>query len=132
VIGPRQGIAQLRAAAERGDERARQIFAKAGSHLGRAVSILVNMLHPALVLVSGEGTLSWPQLEPGFLVSFQASTFPALSDVRVEVDPWDDRKWATGAAALVLEAPFAATDGDASEAVRGRLLQSSSLARSVA
>ncbi len=126
VIGPRQGISHLRTVAERGDERATRIFATAGSHLGRAVSILANILHPALVLVSGEGTLSWPHLESSFFESFRASTFPPLSDVRVEVDPWDDRKWATGAAALVLEAPFAATDGDASDAVRARLLDTSS------
>jgi predicted NBD/HSP70 family sugar kinase len=122
VIGPRQGIAALRTAADRGDARALGLFAQAGARLGRAVSILANSLHPELVLVSGEGTLSWPHFEPTFMQSFTASTFAPLRDVRVEVDPWDDKKWAMGAAALVLEAPFEVTDGEVPEAVRARLL----------
>jgi hypothetical protein len=37
----------------------------------------------------------------------------------VYVDPWDDTKWALGAAALVLRAPF--TDDHAADAIRARL-----------
>jgi predicted NBD/HSP70 family sugar kinase len=88
------------------------------------VAGLVNTLDPELIIVSGEGSLSWPYLETAFRQVLAASTFGGLAGVVVEVDPWDDRKWAMGAAALVLEAPFVA-DG-ATDAVRSRLLRPSS------
>ena len=40
--------------------------------------------------------------------------------ISVHVDPWDDAKWALGAAALVLRAPFTHTDETGSDAVRAR------------
>jgi predicted NBD/HSP70 family sugar kinase len=124
VVGPRQGIAALRAAAARGQAPALALFDEVGEQLGRTASILVNTLDPELILVSGEGSLSWPWLEAAFRRGLAQSTFAGLAGARVEVDPWDDRKWATGAAALVLEAPFVAVDRGASDVVRARLLPS--------
>jgi predicted NBD/HSP70 family sugar kinase len=122
TIGPRQGIAKLRELAAAGDFQARQIYQHAGETLGRAVADLVNVLSPELVLVSGEGTEAWAHLAEGFDRAYQANVFAPLGHVQVEVDPWDDAKWAVGAATLVLRASFTApqdtTDG---EAVRARL-----------
>jgi predicted NBD/HSP70 family sugar kinase len=120
IIGSRQGIAELRAAAARGDAPALQLFDSVGAQLGRAAAMLVNTLDPELLIVSGEGSLSWPYLESAFTAAITSSSFSGLGTVDIEVDPWDDRKWATGAAALVLEAPFVA--GGATDAVRARLL----------
>ena len=39
-------------------------------------------------------------------MSLRANLFPPFRGVTVEVDPWDDAKWAIGAAALVLRATF--------------------------
>jgi hypothetical protein len=48
--------------------------------------------------------------------------FPPLGHVPVEVDPWDDAKWAIGAATLVLRASFGAPlDSDKGDSVRARL-----------
>jgi predicted NBD/HSP70 family sugar kinase len=66
------------------------------------------MLSPELVLVSGEGTQAWAHLADEFDAALRETVFGPLSDVRVEVDPWDDAKWAVGAATLVLRASFAA------------------------
>jgi predicted NBD/HSP70 family sugar kinase len=120
IIGADADVAALRAAAARGDEQALALFASVGERLGRAVSILLNTLDPELIIVSGEGSASWPYLERAFHQALDAATFHGLEGVDVEVDPWDDRKWATGAAALVLEAPFGAAR--ATNAVRSRLL----------
>jgi hypothetical protein len=51
------------------------------------------------------------------------ATFPSLRGVAVEVDPWDDAKWARGAAALVLRATFAAPlyEHQIEDSVRARL-----------
>jgi predicted NBD/HSP70 family sugar kinase len=106
VLSRRQGIDKLRALADAGDERAAEIFARAGGVLGRSVAGLVNILSPELVLVSGEGTQAWAHMAGEFDRALRSNLFPPLSSVAVEVDPWDDVKWAVGAAALVLRATF--------------------------
>jgi predicted NBD/HSP70 family sugar kinase len=110
VLGPRQGIARLRALADAGDANAAAVFADAGAVLGSAVAGLVNILSPGLVLVGGEGTEAWPHLADAFERAFRSNLFPPLSGVAVDVDPWDDVKWAIGAAALVLRATFTSHD----------------------
>jgi predicted NBD/HSP70 family sugar kinase len=122
VLGARQGIAKLRELAGAGDLQARQIFLRAGETLGRAVADLVNVLSPELVLVSGEGTEAWAHLSEGFDQAYRANVFSPLGHVQVEVDPWDDAKWAVGAATLVLRASFSAPqDTSDGESVRARL-----------
>jgi predicted NBD/HSP70 family sugar kinase len=74
--------------------------------LGRAVAGLVNVLSPQLVLISGEGTQAWQLFAPAFERALREHLFPPFAGVEVEVDPWDDAKWAIGAAALVLRATF--------------------------
>lgn len=106
VIGKRQGTAALLRKADAGDPGAREVYAEAGTLLGRSVANLVNVLSPNLILVSGEGTQAWAHFEEAFGKSLQAHVFPPLRGVTVEVDPWDDAKWAVGAASLVLRATF--------------------------
>lgn len=123
ILSSQQGISQLRALADSGDKTARKIFADAGVTLGRAVANLVNVLSPGLVLVSGEGTQAWTHISDAFEDAFRSHLFPPLSGVQVEVDPWDDMKWAVGAAALVLRATFTPQDAlDADNAIRAWLL----------
>jgi predicted NBD/HSP70 family sugar kinase len=122
LLDARQGSDALRQLAAGGDLRARQIYHEAGNLLGRSVADLVNVLGPELVLISGEGTQAWAYLAEGFTSAFAANVFSPLGDVPVEIDPWDDAKWAVGAATLVLRATFAAPmDSDKSESVRARL-----------
>ncbi len=123
LLGADDGIDRLRALADAGDARATRIYAAAGATLGRAVAWLVNVLDPQLVLVSGEGTQAWPHLEAAFDEVVRRDAFAPLRDVAVEVDPWDDAKWARGAAALVLRATFAAPlyERQPDDAVRERL-----------
>jgi predicted NBD/HSP70 family sugar kinase len=106
VIGRSGSIETLRRKAQGGDAAAVAMFSRAGSVLGRSVAGLVNVLSPQLVLISGEGTQAWPYYADAFEESLRSNLFPPLRDVEVEVDPWDDAKWAIGAAALVLRATF--------------------------
>lgn len=124
VLKPGEGIARLRDLADGGSLAAREIYAKAGEILGRAVAGLVNVLSPQLVLVSGEGTQAWRHLAADFDRALRLDIFEPLRDVAVEVDPWDDAKWARGAAALVLRATFAAPlyKHDLDDAIRARLV----------
>jgi predicted NBD/HSP70 family sugar kinase len=106
LLEARDGIERLHELARDGQLQARQIYHDAGTQLGRAVAGLVNVLAPELVLVSGEGTQAWPYLGDAFTAAYAANVFPPLGHVPVEVDPWDDAKWAVGAATLVLRATF--------------------------
>jgi predicted NBD/HSP70 family sugar kinase len=103
----REGRTRLRSLADQGDPTAIGILETAGATLGRAVAGLVNILNPELIIVSGEGSDAWAHLAPAFQRELDRATFPALRGTEVAVDPWDDAKWARGAAALVLRATFA-------------------------
>jgi len=118
-----EGIANLRTLADHGSRQARRIYARAGATFGRAIGGLINVLSPQLVIISGEGVRAWPHLVQAFEGALGESTFPSLRGVRIEVDPWDDAKWARGAAALVLRATFAAPlyERQIEDSVRARL-----------
>jgi hypothetical protein len=82
------------------------------------------VLDPQAVVISGEGTRAWPHLSAGFLPALRAGMYPPLAGaLAVHVDPWDDAKWALGAAALVLRAPFTAAHmaDSRSDHIRARL-----------
>jgi predicted NBD/HSP70 family sugar kinase len=117
------GIERLRRLADNGQPEARAIYAAAGAILGRAVAGLVNILSPQVVILSGEGAQAWIHLATTFTAAFRAATFPSLRGVEFEVDPWDDAKWARGAAALVLRATFAVPlyERQIEDSVRARL-----------
>ena len=116
-------IVTLRNAADAGDAVALAIYRDAGTVLGRAVAGLVDILSPQRVIVSGEGTQAWEHLAAAFDAALRNTVFPPLASVSVQVDPWDDTKWARGAAALVLRATFAAPlyERQHEDAVRDRL-----------
>lgn len=119
---PVKGPAELLAAADGGHAAARQVYREAGARLGGVTAGLAAVLDPQAVLVSGEGTLAWTHLAEGFLPAFREGMFPPLADaVAVHVDPWDDAKWALGAAALVLRTPFTLSAEPRADAVRARL-----------
>jgi predicted NBD/HSP70 family sugar kinase len=122
LLSRRQGIARLDALVKSGDAGALGVYANAGAVLGRAVSDLVNVLAPELVLLSGEGTRAWEALAPAFERELRAHLFPTFAGIVVEVDPWDDAKWAVGAASLVLRATFTAPlDREQRDSVRARI-----------
>src|SRR4029079_9376880 len=108
VLAKDDGIERLLQLADDGNAKAQAIYAAAGAALGRAVADVANVLSPELVLVSGEGTQAWAHISEGFTKAFEAGLFSPLEGIRIEVDPWDDAKWAVGAATLVLRASFAA------------------------
>jgi predicted NBD/HSP70 family sugar kinase len=116
--------ADLLALAEAGDAGARELYREAGARLGTVAAGLAAVLDPQAVLVSGEGSQAWPYLSEGFLPALHGGVFPPLAGgLSVHVDPWDDTKWALGAATLVLRAPFTAalTPDAGTDAIRARL-----------
>lgn len=123
AIGAGAGVAELLAAADAGSDAAQAVFRDAGTLLGRALAGVVHTLDPEVVLLLGEGIPAWRHWQPGFEPSFRAHLMPSRRSVPFIVEAWDEDKWAQGAAALVLAAPFdaAGAAGDQGSAVRARL-----------
>jgi len=124
LIGEGEGIDALRALADGGNDKAREIFAHAGHELGRAVAGAVNLFDPAVVIVLGEGVEAWTHWSASFDAALRAALVPGKRGIPVEVERWQDDSWAQGAAALVLATPFDAqgVSGDQGRLVRERLI----------
>jgi predicted NBD/HSP70 family sugar kinase len=123
VLEPGDTASELRQAADDGDDVAREIYREAGAILGRALAGVVHTVDPEVIVLLGEGIDAWQHWEPGFEPSFRGHLMPARRGVPFVVEPWDEDKWALGAAALVLATPFDAngTAGDQGRLVRERL-----------
>ena len=93
--------------ARRGDSGARNIFARAGEVLGRAVANLINVLSPELIIISGEGVRAGDLLFKPMRAGISKHVMSDLSsDTQIQIDVWDDNAWARGAAGLVLRGLF--------------------------
>ncbi|HET8986308.1 MAG TPA: ROK family transcriptional regulator [Trueperaceae bacterium] len=89
------------ALAEAGDARVLDLLADAGDCLGVALSDLVNIFAPTLVILSGEGLRNAPYLVPRLRPRLDEHGFGDLADdVEIVVDSWGDDGWARGAAGL--------------------------------
>ena len=89
----------------RGDKKiAHALFKKPAEALGIALGNVINVFGPELIFISGEGVEAWDLWEPHFQKSLKASVVSTMNKFEIEVDPWDDAKWALGATAIVLQA----------------------------
>jgi predicted NBD/HSP70 family sugar kinase len=101
-----QGLDRLTELADRGDARARQVFAGAAQRLAHGLAPVVAAFDPEVLLVGGEGTVSWPHWDTAFRTSLARRLPGWMRATPVEVDQWDESSWARGAAAIVLATPF--------------------------
>ncbi len=91
----------LTALAQAGDPRAHVVFHRAGTVLGRALSILVDVFAPTLIVLSGEGMRAGDLLLPTARRVLEETAFGDLGrEVELVVDTWGDDAWARGAAGL--------------------------------
>ncbi len=87
--------------AQRGDADAAAVIADAGRALGRALSILVNVFAPSLIVLSGEGMRAADVMLPTVREELRRLAFGDLADrVELAIESWGDDAWARGAAAL--------------------------------
>jgi N-acetylglucosamine repressor len=93
----------LIAAAKAGDLVALDVFTQAGRILGQAIASVVNLLNPALIIISGEGVRAGNFLFAPMHEAVQQHMFGQLAeDVEIRIEPLSDDTWARGAASLVL------------------------------
>jgi predicted NBD/HSP70 family sugar kinase len=101
AFDPGDPVDRLAALAAAGDAEALAVYADAGRVLGRALAMLVNLLAPGLIVLSGEGLRAAPHLLPTAEAELHRLAFGDLAErVRLVVEPWGDDAWARGAAAL--------------------------------
>lgn len=123
LITESSGLDAVLRLAQEGNAQAEQLFKSAGVVLGRAIAAVVHIIDPQIVVLLGEGIAAWEFWQPGFEKGFRSGQWATRKTLPYVVEPWDDDKWALGAAALVLAAPFDAsnTAGGQGRLVRERL-----------
>ena len=80
VITKNLTIEQICQAAVEADPVATQIIRQTGNHLGRVLSILVNLFNPEKILLAGEIVASAPVLFPVLLQQIQRQALPNFVD----------------------------------------------------
>ncbi|MCL5429668.1 MAG: ROK family protein, partial [Chloroflexi bacterium] len=94
---------ELLVLAEKGDKKAVAIFSSAGETLARGIANLINVLSPALIIISGEGVRAGNLIFDPMRVALEDYVMAGLAgDTEIRIDTWDDNAWARGAAGLVL------------------------------
>jgi predicted NBD/HSP70 family sugar kinase len=87
--------------ARAGDKKVLALYQNAGERLGTALSTLVNIFAPSLIILSGEGMRAAPFLLTATKQALQEGSFGGLAKgLELKVDTWGDEAWARGAAGL--------------------------------
>ncbi len=95
-------------AANEGSAIALRVLAQAGEVFGRSLANVINLLNPALIIISGEGVRAGEHLFEPMRKAIRAYAFQPLGDdVDIRVEALHDDSWARGAACLVLDNIFA-------------------------
>lgn len=123
VITSKQSMSDLWELARTNPKIANRFFKPAAEALGQALSNVINVFGPELILVSGEGSEGWDIWGKWVKHSLLENVVPTMKNYEIEIDPWDDTKWALGATAIVLRASLSRNhfQSPALEEVRKRL-----------
>lgn len=102
ALAPNASVDELVQLAQEGNEAAIKLFDEAGTVLGQALSNLVNIFGPTLIVLSGEGMRAASFMLPAARQALQTYSFADLAaQVKLVVDAWGDEAWAQGAAGLM-------------------------------
>lgn len=119
-------MAEVVAAARRGDEVAQGLLAESGRWLGVGIANVVNLFNPGLVVIGGEGVHAGEWRFAAMRKAFQEHVFDGLADqTEFVIEPAGDDTWARGAACVVLgemfKSPLHKTRGFEVSASSGRV-----------
>lgn len=91
-------------AAERGDKFAVELVSEAGYHIGRGVAILIHLLNPEAIVLSGRGSLAGKIWRIPLLQALNEHCIPRLSaNTAIELSALGFNAELIGAAALVMD-----------------------------
>jgi predicted NBD/HSP70 family sugar kinase len=101
---PEKAFQNIVAAAGRGDKFAVEILSEAGYNIGRGVAILIHLLNPEAVILSGRGSSAGKIWQAPIQQALNEHCIPRLSEnTEIEVSALGYTAELTGAAALVME-----------------------------
>lgn len=104
-------MAEVIGLARTGDDRARAAILETGRYLGIGISIIVNSLNPARVIVGGEITGAWEMIEDEVATIVRARALtPAAANTSIVPEQTSEHPRLRGAAALVAAPMFAAPE----------------------
>ena len=81
----------------------REVYARAGEAIGRALGAVVNLLGPDRVIISGEGLAAYDLFADGIRAAFAAAAFGTAGQCDVMTRPLSFEEWARGAAATAIQ-----------------------------
>jgi predicted NBD/HSP70 family sugar kinase len=101
---PEKAFLNIVAAASKGDKFAVEILSEAGYNIGRGVAILIHLLNPEVVILSGRGSSAGKIWQAPIQQALNEHCIPVLSaNTEVEISVLGYNAELTGAAALVME-----------------------------
>jgi predicted NBD/HSP70 family sugar kinase len=101
---PEKAFQNIVTAASRGDKFAVEILSEAGYNIGRGVAILIHLLNPEVVILSGRGSSAGKIWQAPIQQALNEHCIPRLSvNTEIEVSALGYTAELTGAAALVME-----------------------------
>lgn len=90
--------------AREGNKHLTELFSNAGQYLGLALSGIIQMLNPAKIIITGNGTRAGSLYFDTMYETIAQNTAPGLfTATDVSIAPWQDIDWSLGAACLVLQ-----------------------------
>ena len=99
-----EAIREIMLAAQRGDRFAVSLFTEAGYNIGRGVAILIHLMNPQLVILSGRGSAAGKVLMAPVQQAINEYCIPRLChNIEIRVSDLGDKAELIGAAALVME-----------------------------
>ncbi len=104
TISANSNISKLWAIARKDPKVAAKFFKVPAEEIGIALANVINVFGPELILVSGEGSEAWDIWGKWLINSLNKNVVATMRSYEIEIDPWDDAKWALGATAIVLQA----------------------------
>lgn len=91
-------------AAKKGDQFAIELISKAAYEIGRGVSILIHLLNPEVIILSGRGALAGKLWKAPMQQAINEYSIPSLAaHTEIEISTLEHEAELVGAAALVME-----------------------------
>lgn len=101
---PEKAFQIIVTAASKGDKFAVEILSEAGYNIGRGIAILIHLLNPEVVILSGRGSSAGKIWQTTIQQALNEHCIPRLSEnTEIEVSALGSKAELTGAAALVME-----------------------------
>lgn len=99
-----EAFESIKAAANKGDRLAIELFSTIGYNIGRGVAILIHLLNPELVVLSGRGALAGKIWQAPIQQAVNEHCIPILAEhTKIEISPNGYEQELIGSAALVME-----------------------------